>query len=78
MHEHVGGELRHRSRAIVDDDRLTEFFAQTLGVKAADHIDQRASRRGDEQMDWPSRIIVGAGAERSAHHQRGQAKQSDA
>src|SRR6478672_4715477 len=53
--------------AIVGDDALIEALAQLLADEPAEHVDQAAGRRMDDETDRPRRIILRLRRDRAEH-----------
>ncbi len=75
----LSADLSHGAGAVVDHDRLTEAGTHLLRIEPAEHVDQRARRRGDDEMDRARPIIVCGGAAGcdGQHEQSGNAKRCD-
>ncbi len=60
LRHHLGAEDRACAAAVLDHDRLADRFPDALGDDARHRIRAAARRIGNDELDRPRRIIVGA------------------
>src|SRR5581483_5692527 len=69
LRDEIGADIAAGAGLVLDDERLAECLLQRRGDEARREIDRAAGRVGNDEMDRPSRPILGTG--RAGERERG-------